>query len=155
VEASTLLEVGAGTGQDSVFFRDAGLDVVAVDLSPEMVRRCTEKGIKALVRDVAHLEMPPGSFDAVWAMNCLLHVPDTDLPAVLREIRTVLRPGGLFYVGLWGDDPAEGAPAGLLSFRGDEQVFAAVHEMFEVIDFHTIEDEGHHFQALTAVRPLD
>jgi ubiquinone/menaquinone biosynthesis C-methylase UbiE len=38
-----LLEVGAGTGHDSVFFRDHGLDVVATDLSPEMVARCREK----------------------------------------------------------------------------------------------------------------
>lgn len=34
VEADTLLEIGAGTGQDSVFFRDEGMRVVAVDLSP-------------------------------------------------------------------------------------------------------------------------
>jgi SAM-dependent methyltransferase len=158
VEASSLLEVGAGTGQDSVYFRDAGLDVVAVDLSPEMVRRCAEKGIKALVRDVKRLDLPPNSFDAVWAMNCLVHVPNADLPQVLREIRSVLRPGGLFFVGTWGGRPAEGIPAAderFFSFRGDRQVFAAVHEMFEVIDFHTIEDEGNHFQALTAVCPLE
>jgi SAM-dependent methyltransferase len=158
VEASSLLDLGAGTGQDSVFFADAGLAVVAVDLSPEMVRRCAEKGVTALVRDARDLGLPAGSFDAVWAMNCLLHVPDADLPAVLRGVRSVLRPGGLFYVGLWGDIPAGTVPAAderLFSFRDDEQVFAAVHEAFEVIDFHTLEDEGHHFQALTAVRPLD
>ena len=158
VEASSLLEVGAGTGQDGVYFRDAGLDVVAVDLSPEMVRRCREKGLTALVRDMKHLELPAGSFDAVWAMNCLLHVPDRDLPAVLREVRTVLRPGGLFYVGLAGGVPPEVVreeDRRFFAHRSDEQVFAAVREAFEVVDFHTTEEEGRHFQALTAVRPLD
>src|SRR5690349_12573348 len=73
-----LLEVGAGTGQDSIFFQDNGLDVVAVDLSPEMVARCRRKGIEAYVRDFLNLGIPAGSFDAVYAFNCLLHVPNRD-----------------------------------------------------------------------------
>jgi SAM-dependent methyltransferase len=157
VEASSLLDVGAGTGQDSVYFRDAGLAVTAVDLSPEMVRRCREKGIDAVVRDVKRLEFPAASFDGVWAMNCLLHVPDADLPEALREIRRVLRPGGLFYVGQWGGARDEGIRAQdqrFFAHRSDEQLFTAVHEAFEVIDVHALEDEGHHFQAVTAVRPL-
>ena len=158
IRATSLLEVGAGTGQDSVYFRDAGLTVVATDLSPEMVRHCADKGLDAYVRDVKDLRMPAESFDAVWAMNCLLHVPDADLPAVLREIRSVLRPGGLFYVGQWGGVPEEDVPVSderFFAFRSDEQVFAAVHGTFEVVDFHTLSDEGHHFQSMTLVRPLD
>ncbi len=155
VEASTLLEVGAGTGQDSVFFRDAGLDVVAVDLSPEMVRRCREKGLDARVADLKDLGMPPESFDAVWAMNCLLHVPEADLPEVLWEIRSVVRPGGLCYIGLWGGTSEETVrDRRFFSFRDDRQLLAAVRKVFEVVDFHTISDEGHHFQSMTLVRPL-
>ena len=37
-----LLEIGAGTGQDSVYFRDSGLEVVATDLSESMVEHCRE-----------------------------------------------------------------------------------------------------------------
>lgn len=157
VRATSLLEVGAGTGQDSVYFRDAGLRVVAIDLAPEMVRRCREKGVDAYVRDVKDLQLPAESFDAVWAMNCLLHVPEADLPEVLRGIRSVLRPGGLFYVGQWGGEPDEGIRASddrFFSHRSDEQLFAAVRETFEVVDFHTLSDEGHHFQSTTLVRPL-
>jgi cyclopropane fatty-acyl-phospholipid synthase-like methyltransferase len=32
-----LLEIGAGTGQDSAYFQQEGLTIVAVDLSPVMV----------------------------------------------------------------------------------------------------------------------
>lgn len=60
-----LLEVGAGTGQDSAFFRDAGLDVVATDLTPEMTAHCVAKGLDARVMDVLHLELPDETFDAV------------------------------------------------------------------------------------------
>ena len=43
----TLLEIGAGAGQDSKFFMDCGLEVTAVDLSGEMVKKCKERGIDA------------------------------------------------------------------------------------------------------------
>lgn len=35
-ESKNLLEVGAGTGQDSLYFQQLGLEVTSVDLSPEM-----------------------------------------------------------------------------------------------------------------------
>src|SRR5947208_6773177 len=94
-----LLEVGAGTGQDSRYFQQEGLDVVAVDLSPAMVARCRAKGLDARVMDVAHLDLPPASFDAAYAMNSLLHVPNADLPDVLAAIRAVLRTGGMLCFG--------------------------------------------------------
>ncbi|MBO0869207.1 MAG: class I SAM-dependent methyltransferase, partial [Micromonosporaceae bacterium] len=88
-----LLEIGAGTGQDSAYFQAEGFAIVAADLSPVMVEHCRAKGIEAHVMDFLHLDFPAGSFDAVFAMNCLLHVPNRDLPAVLAAVRSVLRPG--------------------------------------------------------------
>ncbi|MFC3759672.1 methyltransferase domain-containing protein [Tenggerimyces flavus] len=40
-------------------------------------------------------------------MNCLLHVPGSDLPPIIARIRSVLRSGGLFYLGTWGGDGTE------------------------------------------------
>ncbi len=91
-----LLEIGAGTGHDAKFFQDSGLEVSCIDLSPHMVELCKEKGLNAQVMDFSQLEFPDQSFDAIWALNCLLHVPKADLPVVLSEIRRVLRPDGLF-----------------------------------------------------------
>jgi SAM-dependent methyltransferase len=90
-----LLEIGAGTGLDSLFFAGQGLQVVATDLAPAMVARCRAKGLDARVMDFGRLDFAPESFDAVYAMNCLLHVPNAELPSVLAEIAGVLRPGGL------------------------------------------------------------
>lgn len=97
-----------GHGQDSVFFRNHDLDVVAIDLSPAMVARCREKGIDGRVMDVSHLDFPPDSFDAVYTMNCLLHVPNARLPAVLDAIGALIRPGGLLFLGLYGGLDEEG-----------------------------------------------
>jgi SAM-dependent methyltransferase len=154
-----LLEVGAGTGQDSLFFQQQGLSVVAVDLSPVMVGHCRDKGVEAHVMDFLHLDFPAGSFDAVFAMNCLLHVPNRDLPAVLAAIRALLRPGGLLFVGVYGgaesaEGPIEGdqhVPPRFFSRRTDEQLAGfATDAGFDVVDFHPVDTgRGFRFQSLT------
>ncbi|SCL69982.1 class I SAM-dependent methyltransferase [Micromonospora chersina] len=157
-----LLEIGAGTGQDSAWFQREGFGVVAADLSPAMVEHCRAKGIEAHVMDFLRLDFPANSFDAVFALNCLLHVPNQDLPAVLAAIRGVLRPGGLFFVGVYGGtESAEGPlsddqhePPRFFSFRTDEQLLTFAAASFEVVDFHAVDvGGGHRFQSLTLRRP--
>jgi SAM-dependent methyltransferase len=158
-----LLELGAGTGQDSAFFRSNGLEVVATDLSPEMVARCRSKGVDARVMDFLSLDFPDSSFDAAYAMNCLLHVPNADLPAVLRRVRAVLRPGGLFFLGVYGADeagegPIEGdshEPPRFFSWRTDEQIQRYAGACFDVVDFHVIGLGEYRFQSLTLRRGAD
>jgi SAM-dependent methyltransferase len=161
-QAGTLLEVGAGTGQDSQFFAASGLSVLATDNSPGMVACCLAKGLDARVADFLSLGLPAGSFDAVYAMNCLLHVPNADLPAVLRALRFVLRPGGLLYIGVYGGLAGEGiaeddwhTPPRFFSWRTDEQLTAAVSPLFEIVDFHVIDlGNGDRFQSMTLRRPV-
>jgi SAM-dependent methyltransferase len=143
-----LLEVGAGTGHDAAFFAEHGLEVVATDLSPAMVERCRAKGLEAHVMDFLHLDFPSGSFDAAYAFNCLLHFPNSELPTVLANIRRLLTPGGLFYLGVYGGESSEGVasddwhdPPRFFSFRTDDQIRAFAEEQFEVVDFHVVQPE--------------
>jgi SAM-dependent methyltransferase len=153
----SLLEIGAGTGACSKFFQDGGLEVIATDLSSENVKRCREKGLTAYEMDFFHLDFPPRSFDAVHALNCLLHVPKRDLPEVLQAIRALLKPGGLFYLGVYGGKESEGVypedhyePKRFFSFLSDEQIEAVATKLFELVDFRQIPLQGDefHFQAL-------
>jgi len=100
----SLLEIGAGTGQDSKFFQDMGMIVNCIDLSPEMIKLCQQKGLSAQVMDMIELDFPPESFDAVYALNSLLHIPKADFRTVLENVRKVLKPSGLFYLGVYGSD---------------------------------------------------
>ncbi|WP_250028683.1 class I SAM-dependent methyltransferase [Paractinoplanes maris] len=160
--ARTLLDIGCGTGQDSLFFQQEGLAVTAVDLSPAMVERARAKGVEASVRDVLDLGFARSSFDAVYSLNTLLHVPNGDLSAALVAIRTVMAPGGLFYLGVYGGEDEEGVapedvhvPARFFSFRSDRQVLRFVEPIFEVLDFHVYDNRaGLHFQSLTLVKPV-
>ncbi|GMQ85493.1 MAG: hypothetical protein BMS9Abin07_1059 [Acidimicrobiia bacterium] len=107
-DKSRLLEIGAGSGYSAAYFAEQGFDVVATDLSPANVERARAKGLDAEVADFYDLAYEDESFDAIWAMSCLVHVPDDDLARVLAELKRVLITGGLLQVGLWEGNDEEG-----------------------------------------------
>jgi SAM-dependent methyltransferase len=158
--ATSLLEVGAGTGHDSLYFQEQGLRVLSTDLSPSMVELCRAKGLDARVADFLGLAVSPGSFDAVFALNCLLHVPTPDFARVLEAIGKVLVPGGLLYVGAWGGVDEEGAMRDdhhpvprFFAYRSDERMRQALAERFRVVSFTTIDVDGNHFQSFVLEKP--
>jgi SAM-dependent methyltransferase len=157
----TLLEVGAGTGQDSLFFQNAGLDVICTDLSPAMVEFCRQKGLKAYQMDFLSLTFPPASFDAIYAMYCLLHVPTQTLPTVLQKLRDLLRPGGLFFLCVFGGTEQEGPheddqhePPRFYAHHTDAFMQSVTAPYFECISFLTMPLPGSiwHVQAMTLRR---
>lgn len=140
-----LLEIGAGPGKDSLFFQENGLQVVCTDLSPEMVRLCRAKGLEAYEMDFLGLDFPEGSFDAIYALNCLLHVPKADLPGVLEVLRRLLKPGGLLYYGVFGGKDTEGPwegdpyqPKRFYAFYSDAAIQKAVAPFFKLLYFKVI-----------------
>jgi ubiquinone/menaquinone biosynthesis C-methylase UbiE len=90
-----VLEVGVGTGANLPFY-PASSRVVAVDASTEMLAASRRRQTRAVVQlsqnDVHHLAFPEATFDGVVGSFLLCNV--TDPPAVLQEVRRVLRPGG-------------------------------------------------------------
>lgn len=153
---STLLDIGAGTGRDSKFFINNNIDVMAVDLSDEMIRLCQEKGIKACQLDFFNLNQIGRKFDAVWSMNSLLHVEKANLNFVLKEIRNVLNPSGLFYMGVYGGEDSEGiwdgdiyTPQRFFSFYTDENIKKVVSNYFQIVSFERIDTGGkYYFQSI-------
>jgi SAM-dependent methyltransferase len=153
---TSLFEVGAGGGHDSQFFADEGLNVVATDLSPQMIEMCRRRGLNAKVMDVVDLQLPPKAFQAAYSMNSLLHVPNSDLGAALASIRSALEPGALFYLGVYGgEEPFEGIlpsdfhrPQRFFSFRTNEQLLAVAERFFRIEDFHVL-DATWPYQSLT------
>jgi len=151
-----LLEIGCGTGRDSLFFKENGFSVTSTDLSPGNVALCQSKGLDARVMSFFDLEFPTAHFDAVFALNCLLHVPRENLVEVLHGISHILRPGGLFYMGVYGGEDREGEfdydryePRRFFSYYSDERIIEAVSEVFELIYFRHVEVgiDGH-FQSM-------
>jgi SAM-dependent methyltransferase len=157
--AIALLEIGAGPGQTGRFFQDAGLAVVCADLSPEMVRLCRAKGLEAYTMDFLHLDFPDGHFDALFAQNCLLHVPKAEFTGVLQAIRRVIRPGGLLFIGTYGGRDFEGVreeddyePKRFYALYADEKMRSILDRFFDILEFKVTPINGERFansQAIT------
>jgi SAM-dependent methyltransferase len=105
---SRIVELGCGTGQVAERLAAAGLDPVAVDLSPANAVRAAQRDVTAIVADFARLPVRDGAFDAALAFNSLLHVPRDRLPDQFREIRRVLRHGAVVVSVTWGGATREG-----------------------------------------------
>ena len=141
----TLLEIGAGPGRDSKFFQDQGLEVVCIDLSPAMVELCRQKGLTAYVMDMADIQFPAGSFDAVYSMNSLLHLTKTEFPLVLRAIDRLLKREGAVFIGIYGGLDHEGVwehdsyePKRFFSFFTDEHLKQEITRVFDILSFESL-----------------
>ena len=75
--------------------RLAGIDVSAASIA---VARQRNSGIHYEVFDGTHLPFADRSFDAAFAINVFHHVPVAQRPALVGDVRRVLRPGGLFAI---------------------------------------------------------
>lgn len=95
-----LLDLGAGTGNHASFFQSRGADVLCADLSPAMLERCAEKGLKTLCGDMEILHIPESSYDGVWAFASLLHLPKERTSAMIARIARWLVPGGVLGLAL-------------------------------------------------------
>lgn len=147
----TLLEIGAGTGRESLFFKENGIEPFAIDLSPGMIQLCQQKGLEAAVMSFDELTFPDASFDAVWSLNCLLHATKVMLPSILEGIHRILKQNGLFYLMMYGGYDFEGIwekdyyePKRFYSFYTNEAIQDVVSQVFVIEYFEPIVvKEGH------------
>jgi SAM-dependent methyltransferase len=107
-EGGVALELGCGSGIETLALLAAGWRVVAMDASPEGVRRTVERagsaGLgEALTAEVATFETyrPPAA-DLVYAGVSLPFCGPGAFPRVWADLRRTLRPGGLLGVHLFG-----------------------------------------------------
>jgi ubiquinone/menaquinone biosynthesis C-methylase UbiE len=99
----TVLDIGCGTGTLAIEAKRAvgvGGVVHGVDASPEMIARAQYKARRAKT-DVRFVEssaqklpLGDGAADVVLSTLMLHHLPKSARPAIAREIKRVLKPGG-------------------------------------------------------------
>lgn len=98
VPRGRVIELGCGTGLYTTAYAAHCEQVLALDLSSDMVEmaHCALSAIpqaQARVADATATGLPSGEADAVVAVNLLHVVPDAD--AVLAEVRRLLHPNGV------------------------------------------------------------
>ena len=93
----SILDIGIGTGLSSALFRQAGLHVRGMDLSPEMLAACRSQGIRDLVQhDLLKAPYPfeRGSADHAVCTGVFNFFPDLSVP--FNEAGRILRDKGIF-----------------------------------------------------------
>lgn len=97
-EHAYILDLGCGTGRDSLYFINHGFQVLPADASKEMCRIATEiSGVQAKLLGFENLDYAE-EFDGVWACASLLHLERNKLPGVLLKIDKALKQNGILYM---------------------------------------------------------
>lgn len=99
VSGQRVLDIGCGSGMNSVLVAKHGAHVTGIDISPSLTRLAARRAdvngvadrVRVMVTSAHDLPFADDSFDVVFGMAILHHL---DLSAVAREVRRVVRRGG-------------------------------------------------------------
>ncbi len=97
IKNASILELGCGAGENSIYFSLKGANPVASDYSEGMLRVARKLAVKYKVKletrviDAMNIPYPDNRFDFVYAANTLHHV---DFYRCTKEIYRVLKPRG-------------------------------------------------------------
>lgn len=96
-----VLDVGCGPGRDARLLAEAGCDVIACDFSTAMLVEAEKHFDGPLVAgDMRALPFREATFGALWVCASLLHIPRREVSFTLGRFRTLLRDGGMLFVGV-------------------------------------------------------
>lgn len=148
--AQSLLEIGCGAGRDGLILGESGCTYTGVDLSPTAVQICRDRGLDAVEASAVDLPFDDESFDAVWSMSTLMHLPGDGFNQAVQELGRVVRRGGTVEIGVWGHTSSRDwtSPDGrYFNHRSDEQFQDDLRVLGDVVAFDTwswFEDGGHY-----------
>jgi SAM-dependent methyltransferase len=93
-----VLELGCGTGYFTRELARSGADIVAIDVSPELLEiaraNCSGRNVRYEIQNASALSYPDAVFDSVVGSSVLHHL---EIEEALREIHRVLKVGGTIY----------------------------------------------------------
>lgn len=97
-DGAEVMDLGCGSGRDSLYFIERGFDVTAVDGSHEL----SELASIHIGQDVLTMRFHELSFsdvfDGVWANASLFHMAPQGLKEVLNKIYNSLKVGGILHM---------------------------------------------------------
>lgn len=107
-----ILDVGCGSGRDSVFFANQGFEVIAIDGSKSLIELAQQTDTRidwqCLRFDEIAKQSWQNQFTGIWACASLLHMPFDDLTKLLNDLIRCLKSDGILYASFkYGDSERE------------------------------------------------
>ncbi|MBU9743492.1 class I SAM-dependent methyltransferase [Diplocloster agilis] len=97
-ENAEVMDLGCGSGRDSLYLEEAGFYVTAVDGSEEMCK-LAEINLGKEVLNIRFEDLDfDGVFDGIWACASLVHVEKDKMEGVLNRVFRALKPDGVLYM---------------------------------------------------------
>lgn len=95
-----VLDVGCGSGRDTVTFKNLGYQVTAFDASEKLSQQASKK-INHPIMTMKIENIPwKEKFDGIWAMASLVHLPRNELQQNLHKLMEALKPCGTLFISL-------------------------------------------------------
>lgn len=96
-----VLDFGCGSGRFAKRFAQSNFEVTGVDISQEMleIAKTNLRNNPCQLVHVSHeLPFENKTFDIVWCFIVLQHIPDNHFFATVRELKRVIKPGGMIII---------------------------------------------------------
>jgi len=141
----TILDLGCGSGRDSLYFLEKGYIVTSVDASEEMVRLSSElTGQKTQYLRMQDIEFK-NEFNGIWACASLLHVDEGSTEDVLSNLGKALKTDGCLYASYKYGDGAQ--------IKGDRFFNNYDESTFEEVVDNVVEFEIENYWITKDLRP--
>jgi SAM-dependent methyltransferase len=93
----TILDFGCGPGRDLKTFAALGHTAIGLEGSGRFATMARDEGFEIWEQNFLALQLPPNRFDGIFANASLFHIPSQELPRVLGELHTTLKPRGVLF----------------------------------------------------------
>lgn len=92
-----ILDIGFGSGRDSLYFKSKGYKVYSIDPEVKFVKHAKELGLDNVFLLHAEDMNFQNMFDGIWACASLLHIKSVDLNVVFKKCDCALKNNGIMY----------------------------------------------------------
>lgn len=139
-----ILDLGCGSGRDSMNFMKLGYEVTFVDGAKELAKRASVLlGKEVIVSTFEELELKE-KFHGIWACASLLHIKREDLKTVLNNLYNNLDDNGVFYMSFkYGEKEYVDDKNRYFNCFTDESIISFINEntKYNILGLYITEDK--------------
>ena len=143
-EGGKILDLGCGSGRDSMNFMKLGYEVIAVDGAKKLAKRASVLlGKEVIVSTFEELELKE-KFHGIWACASLLHIKREDLKIVLNNLYNNLDDKGVFYMSFkYGEKEYVDDKNRYFNCFTDESIISFINEntKYNILGLYITEDK--------------